>query len=219
MIPFVRALSVLAILAAVTGCKPEAGKADTQAQPVKAVSSSSVVIEANPLDQVLGKADAPITIVEYASTTCPHCATFHKSTLPEVKKNWIDTGKARLIYRDFPTGPAELSVGASMIAHCSGPGRYFGVLSLIMENQDKWMRAANPFEALTSMLRLAGITAEDVNVCFKRQDLANDIQARAQDGNKTYGIESTPSFLINGKLVEGALPYAEFDKALQAAAK
>lgn len=174
-------------------------------------------IESYPIDQVLGKADAPITIVEYASTTCPHCATFHKGTLPEVKKNWIETGKAKLIYRDFPTGPAGLSIGASMIAHCAGPERYFGVLGLIMEGQDKWMRSDNPLDVLKKMVRLAGMTGDDVDACLKRQDLANAIQSRAQDGGKKHGVQSTPSFLINGKLVEGALPYAEFDKALKAA--
>ena len=181
------------------------------------VASAADKVETFAIDQVMGKADAPITIIEYASTTCGHCATLHKGALPKIKAEWVDTGKAKLIYRDFPTGPAGLSIGASMIAHCSGPERYFGVLGLIMEQQDKWMRSNDPLDALKKSVRLAGMTGEDVDACLKRQDLANAIQERARAGSKTYNIESTPTLVINGKVVEGALPYEEFDKILKAA--
>lgn len=172
-----------------------------------------------PLDMVMGKADAPITIIEYASTTCGHCAHFHKTTLPELKKNWIDTGKAKLIYRDFPTGPAGLSVGASMIAHCSGPERYFGVLGMIMDQMEKWLSAKDPLAELKKLVRFAGMTGAEVDACLQRQDLLEGVQARAEDGHKRYNIDSTPSFLINGKLAVGALGYAEMDKLLTEAVK
>lgn len=171
-----------------------------------------------PIDRVMGKADAPITIIEYASTTCGHCADLHTKTLPKIKAEWIDTGKARLVYRDFPTGPAHLSIGASMVAHCSGSDRYFGVLSLIMENQEKWMSAANPLDGLKKLVRLAGLTGEDVDACLGRQDLATAIQERARAGNVTYGVQFTPTLIINGTKVEGANPDA-IEKALKAAAK
>ncbi|AVM74755.1 DsbA family protein [Magnetospirillum gryphiswaldense] len=172
-----------------------------------------------PIDRVLGKADAPITIIEYASTTCGHCATFHKGTLPEVKKNWIDTGKAKLVYRDFPTGPAGLSIGASMIAHCAGPERYFGVLGLIMEQQDKWLGSKDPLDALKKTVRLAGLTGEDVDACLQRQDLFQGIQVRAEHGHEQFKIDSTPSFVVNGKLVVGAKSYEDFNKILMEAGK
>lgn len=172
-----------------------------------------------PIDRMLGKADAPITIIEYASTTCGHCATFHKATLPEVKKNWIDTGKARLIYRDFPTGPAGLSIGASMIAHCAGPERYFGVLGLIMDQQDKWLGAKDPLDALKKTVRLAGLTGEDVDACLQRQDLFQGIQTRAEHGHEQFKIDSTPSFIVNGKLVVGAKSYEDFNKILMETGK
>jgi protein-disulfide isomerase len=171
-----------------------------------------------PIDQVMGKADAPITIIEYASTTCGHCAQLHKETMPKIKADWIDTGKAKLIYRDFPTSPAHLSIGASMIAQCSGPQRYFGVLGLIMENQDKWMRAANPLDGLKKLVRIAGLTSDDVDACLGRQDLANAIQERAKDGNTRLGVDSTPTLFINGTKIEGDNP-AAIEKALKAAAK
>jgi protein-disulfide isomerase len=172
-----------------------------------------------PIDKVLGKADAPITIVEYASTTCGHCANFHKTTLPKIKSEWIETGKAKLIYRDFPTGPRGLSVGASMIAHCVGPDRYFGLLGLIMDQQEKWMNGKNPMDELKKLAKLAGLGEEKVDECVKRQDLADAINARAKEAHEKLGIESTPSFLINGKLLIGAQSYDEFDKALKAAKK
>ncbi|MGE5547389.1 MAG: DsbA family protein [Solirubrobacterales bacterium] len=176
-------------------------------------------VEANPLDQVLGNPNAPITMVEYASTTCGHCAAFHKETLPRIKAEWIDTGKAKLIYRDFPTGPAALSIGASMIAHCSGPQRYFGVLGMLFESQEKWLGSKNPLEELKRIVRLAGITGEQVDACLQRQDLAQAIQARAQEANQKAGIESTPTMVINGEKIVGAQAYDVYDKALKAAKK
>ncbi|ARJ66843.1 protein-disulfide isomerase [Magnetospirillum sp. ME-1] len=200
MKPFIRLLGAVAALFLV-------------AQPAAAADLSY------PIDQVLGKPDAPITVIEYASTTCPHCATFHKTTLPKFKSEWIETGKARLIYRDFPTGPRGLSVGASMIAHCAGPDRYFGLLALIMEQQEKWMSSANPLVELKKLAKLAGMGEDKVDDCLKRQDLANAINERAKDGNEKLGIESTPSLIINGKVIPGALPYDQLDKALKAASK
>lgn len=171
-----------------------------------------------PIDRVMGKADAPITIIEYASTTCGHCADLHTQGLPKIKADWIDTGKARLIYRDFPTGPAHLSIGASMIAHCAGPDRYFGVLALIMEQQNKWLGSPNPLDALKKTVRLAGMTGEDVDACIGRQDLATAIQERARAGSVMYGVEFTPTLIINGTKVEGN-DLEKIEKTLKAAAK
>lgn len=171
------------------------------------------------IDQILGKPDAPVTIIEYASTTCSHCAHFHKTVLPEIKKNWIDTGKARLIYRDFPTAPAALSLGSSMIAHCAGSERYFGVLGLIMDQQEKWLASSDPLDSLKKLVRLAGITPDQVDACVRRQDLFEAVQGRAERGHKDFGIDSTPSFVVNGRVLVGAKSYDEMNKALDEAAK
>ena len=171
------------------------------------------------IDQVLGRSDAPITIIEYASTTCPHCAHFHKTTLPRLKAEWIETGKAKLIFRDFPTGPKALSVGASMIAHCSGPDRYFGLLGLIMDQQDKWMNAQEPLAELKKLAKLAGMGEDKVDACLKDRDLLNAIDARAKDGYERLGVDSTPSLVIAGKVIPGAVSFDELDKALKAASK
>lgn len=170
------------------------------------------------IDQVMGKADASITIIEYASTTCGHCADLQIKGMPKIKAEWIDTGKAKLIYRDFPTSPAHLSIGASMIAHCAGKDRYFGVLDLIMAQQEKWMSASNPLDGLKKAVRLAGMTGEDVDACLGRQDLAAAIQERAKAGNEVFGVEFTPTVIVNGTLVQGNDP-DKIVKALKAAAK
>jgi protein-disulfide isomerase len=171
------------------------------------------------IDQVLGKADAPLTIIEYASTTCGHCANFHKTILPKVKAEWIDTGRAKLIYRDFPTEPKNLSVGASMVAHCAGPERYFGLLGLIMEQQEKWMGATDKVAELKKLAKLAGVTEDKADACLKNQDLAAAIELRAKDAYKTLGISSTPSFIIDGKVLVGVRSFEDLDKALKAAKK
>ncbi|CAA7618502.1 Protein-disulfide isomerase [Candidatus Terasakiella magnetica] len=171
--------------------------------------------ESYKIDQVLGRADAPLTIIEYASTTCPHCANFHKTTLPKLKAEWIDTGRAKLIYRDFPTGPKALSMGASMIAHCAGPDRYFGLLGFIMEQQDKWMSAQNPLAELKKLAKLAGMGEDKVDACLKRQDLADDIDARAREAYEKLGIDGTPAFIVDGKVLPGAQSFEALDKALK----
>lgn len=175
------------------------------------------------IDQTLGKADAPVTIIEYASLTCPHCAHFAETTLPQIKKDWIDTGKARLIYRDFPTGPVGPSLAASMVTHCSGPQRYFGVLDLLMRTQEKWIDARSPVDEIKRIVAVAGIGPDQVDACLKRQELMEAIQNRAELANRSLNIDSTPSFVINGQVYAGALSYDEMkgklDEALRAAGK
>jgi protein-disulfide isomerase len=176
-------------------------------------------VDLNPIDQVVGKADARITIIEYASFTCPHCAHFHEHIYPRLKAEWIDTGKARLIYRDFPTPPQGLAIGAAMIAQCSGKDRYFGVLGVLFQTQEKWVYAQSPLDELKRIVRIAGITGDQVDACLKRQDLANAIQARAMEGNKKFGVSSTPSLVIDGKLQGYFETYERVNDALQEAWK
>ncbi|MBF0561768.1 MAG: DsbA family protein [Alphaproteobacteria bacterium] len=192
----IRVLTLLVLLAGGT-----AGAADTSGL--------------NPIDQTMGSPDAKLTIIEYASLTCPHCAHFHETMLPRMKAEWIDTGKARLIYRDFPTSPQALAVGAAMVDQCAGNDRYFGVLGLLFQTQEKWVTAPNPLAEIKRIVRVAGITAADVDACLERQDLAGAIQARAMEGNKKYGIDSTPSLVIDGKLYPAFESYEKLDYALQ----
>jgi protein-disulfide isomerase len=163
------------------------------------------------IDEVMGKPDAPITIIEYSSLTCPHCAKFHADTLPQLKKDWIDTGKAKLIVRDYVWDP--LAQAAAMISHCSGD-RYFIFLDTFFHSQANWLHATQPLDALKGIARLGGMSGEQVDKCIQDRALLNQSLARKDDGEKLYGIDSTPSFVINGKLVSGDKDYDSFAKLL-----
>jgi protein-disulfide isomerase len=168
------------------------------------------------IDEVLGKPDAPITIIEYSSLTCPHCAKFHADTLPQLKKEWLDTGKAKLVMRDFVWDP--LAQAAAMIAHCSGD-RYFAFVDTFFHSQKNWMQANQPVDALKGIARLGGMSGEQVDQCLQNRALLGEIMMRKDEGEKQYGIDSTPSFIINGKMVTGEKDYATFAKMLSEAKK
>ena len=181
--------------------------------------ASAAIDKPWPIDEMMGKADAPITIIEYASLTCPHCADFAEKTLPQIKKDWIDTGKAKLIFRDFPTPPAPLAQAAAMISHCSGGAdRYFIFLDTFYHSQKNWIQAGNPLDALKGIARLGGMSPDQVDKCLQDRDLLNQMNARVQDAEDRYNVDSTPSFIVNGKLVgSGFMTYDEFAKFLTSA--
>ena len=169
-----------------------------------------------PDDQILGKADAPVTIIEYASMTCPHCAAFARDTLPKVRSEWIDTGKAKLVFRDFPLD--RLALAASVIAHCAPTGRYYSFIESFFDSQENWARAADPIAALKAIARLGGMNAETFDKCMSNVDLQQkvvDVEAKAK---KDFGVDSTPTFFIessNGSdKVVGEQSYENFDKVL-----
>jgi protein-disulfide isomerase len=166
---------------------------------------------------VIGKADAPVTIVEFASLGCPHCASFHEQTLPQIKKDYIDTGKVKLVFTDFPLGGPALA--ASMIARCAGPDRYFGFVELFFRSQAQWSHADVPMDALKKVARFGGLSPADVDACIKHQPLIDHIQGTARKASKDHEINSTPSFLVNGTKISGAQPYAEFKAAIDQALK
>lgn len=163
-----------------------------------------------PTDMILGDAKAPVTIIEYASMTCPHCAKFHTETLPKLKKKYIDTGKVRLVFREFPFEPVGLQ--AAQLARCSGPRRFFGLLDVMFRSQNAWATSPKPEEELAKMLRLAGIDQAGFAACLKDQVVLEQVLQARRDGARDFGVQSTPTFVINGKKVEGALPFAEFEK-------
>ncbi len=165
------------------------------------------------IDEVLGKPDAPITVIEYASLTCPHCAEFEEKVIPRFKKEWIDTGKAKLIYRDYVWDAA--AEAAAMISHCSGE-RYFTFVETFFHSQPNWMRSANPLASLKGIARLGGMSSEQVDSCLQNKALLNEILARKEDAEKLYAIHSTPSFIINGAVLTDVQPdYDAFVKLLK----
>ena len=166
-------------------------------------------------EKALGKADAPLTIVEYASLTCPHCALFHSQTLPEIKKNYIDTGKVRFIYRDFPLD--SLATAAAMLAHCAGGERYFGFLDVLFRSQKAWARSTNPRQELGRLARFANVTTAQFDACLKNRALLKAIQDRARAGEKSHTIQSTPTIIVGDRKVEGAAPFKELKVIIDAA--
>jgi protein-disulfide isomerase len=179
-----------------------------------AVGAESAVPTASPEDHVLGKADAPITIIEYASLTCPHCAEFERDTLPKIKEAWIDTGKAKLIFRDFPLD--GLALRAAMLARCAPPERYFAFIDTLFQSQATWAR--NDWEpALGRIGKLGGVSDEQFQKCMKDDSLGNAVVAMRSAASDQYGVDSTPTFFVNGTKLVGAQSYAAFEKALTAA--
>lgn len=168
-------------------------------------------------EKSIGSADAPITMVEYSSLTCPHCAAFHKDVLPQIKKDYIDTGKLRLVFWDFPLG--NLAMAASMVSRCSGDG-YVPMTTALFETQESWSKSDTPFDAIVGIARLSGMTEDDVHDCLDNAELLKAIQEKAQHANKVLGVDSTPTFFVEGTKVPGNLPYEDFkeilDKALAA---
>ena len=150
--------------------------------------------------KVMGDPKAPVTLTEFASLTCPHCANFHQNYLPAIKKDFIDTGKVKLVFTDYPLD--GLALAGSMLARCGGEKRYFGFIEVLFRSQQTWSRAADPRQALMQVARLGGLSDADFNACLANQELLTGIRKTADDATKEYGISSTPSFLINGKMVE-----------------
>jgi len=175
--------------------------------------NAAELLKPGPLgDKVLGADNAPVTIVEYASVTCPHCATFHQQTYPTLKSKYIDTGKVRLIFREFPTQPAPVAIAGFMLARCAGD-KYYPMLDAIFDQQKSW--AQDPYQGFLRIARQAGFTQEAFETCLKDSNLAEQIQQVAQRGNTEFKVESTPTFFINGKRYVGGMSPAELEKILE----
>lgn len=168
-------------------------------------------------DMVIGKADAKVTIIEYASLTCPHCATFHAEVLPALKTEYLDTGKARLIYRDFPLD--NLAFAGAILARCGGPEKYFTFLNVLFAQQRQWATSSDPKAALTQIARLGGVSAEQFDKCLADKALGDYILNSRLEGNQKFNVNSTPTLIINGKTESGVPSLDDLRKKLDALAK
>ncbi|MDJ0942586.1 MAG: DsbA family protein [Kiloniellales bacterium] len=164
-------------------------------------------------DRILGDPKAPVTIIEYSSLTCPHCAAFHAETLPTIKKNWIEAGKARLVYRHFPFD--ALGTYAALAANCVEGDRHFAFIDILFRNQARWTRAQDPRAALSQMAAMAGIDKASLDACVQDEAALAKIQKLRKYGSEEYGINSTPSFIINGKKLVGNQGLEKFEQALK----
>lgn len=164
-------------------------------------------------ERAIGSPDAPVTLIEYASYTCPHCATFHNNVLPLIKKDYVDTGKVRVIFRDFPF--ERVGATAAMLARCIDEKRYIGYKSLLMKQQEKWATSPDPIKALFSLSKLAGMSQPQIDACLANEKLLDEIIKVRKEATDTHGFNSTPSFLINGDKIVGADTYEAFKSAIE----
>lgn len=196
---------------------------ETTAESETSNSSSSAEVKAGTgalSDMAIGSAEAPVTVIEYASVTCPHCATFHANVFPEIKEKYVDTGKVRFIFREFPTAPANLSIAGSMLARCAsdkgGTDAYFLVLDALFKTQRTWIGSSAPRAELLKIASQANMSEEEFDACVKRQELLDFLNENINEGSEKYNISSTPSFVVNGETRHFAT-VDDFSKALDAA--
>ncbi|MBB6260379.1 protein-disulfide isomerase [Paenochrobactrum gallinarii] len=189
--------------AAATGLAFSGNVAFAQSRSADGSVDAAKVAEPGKLkEMVYGKEDAPVTVVEYASLTCPHCADFTLNTFPKIKEKYIDTGKVRLIFREFPFDPR--ATAAFMLARCAPEDRYFPMVNVFFQQLQQWAMAQDGEAALLQIAKLAGFTQESFQACLTNQELLDDINGVRERGS-SYGVNATPTFFINGQKYAGSL--------------
>ena len=166
-------------------------------------------------DMALGADNAPVTIIEYASMTCSHCADFHNKTYPKLKERYIDTGKVRFILREFPLDP--LAAGAFMLARCAGKddkNKYFAMVETLFHQQRDWL-VQRPLDPLKAIAKQAGFSEQTFEQCLANQQVLNGIEQVRQRASEKLGVNSTPTFFINGKIQRGAISIEELDRQIE----
>ena len=205
---FTAALSLTG-LAALAGLSPLRLIADAMAQ-----SAADVAKPVSLPDMALGPADAKVTITEFASMTCPHCAAFNAEVFPKIKAEYIDTGKIRYVFREFPL---DIKAAAgSMLSRCIANGdatKYFAVTDLLFRSQNDWVMK-NTTEALNRIGKQAGLSQQQVETCLKDQALLDKIAADQKYASEVLKVDSTPTFFVNGEKIKGETSIEEFEKKI-----
>lgn len=180
-------------------------------RPASAALDEDELLQPGSLGEMfIGPEDAPVTIIEYASMTCPHCAAFHADTFPVLKERHIDTGNARLLFREFPFDDAALV--AFMLARCAGPDRYFAMIDVLFEQQRVWTSPDNNvLNELFKIARLAGFTESTFRECIANEEVAAGVREVKDRGALEFGVRSTPTFFINGERLDGNYGIDAFD--------
>ncbi len=192
-----------------------AGAAGLAATPAAAQGAYDLaeMMKPGPLPEItLGKDDAPVTVVEYASMTCSHCAHFHHEVFPYLKEKYIDTGKVKLVFREFPLDP--LAAAVSMLSRCAPRDKYFDVMGLFFETQMTWARADNPVDALFNLSKQVGFTQDSFKTCLTDQKLLDGINAVKDRAADTFRVDGTPTFFVNGRPTKGIGSRDDLDKVL-----
>ena len=178
-----------------------------------ATSAATDLLQPGPLpERILGRDDAPVTVIEYASMTCGHCANFHLNVWPAFKAEFIDTGKVRFILREFPFYPR--ATAAFMLARCMGDDRWYPTVDLLFRNQPRWARAQDGKEGFLSVLSMTGLKEADLEACLSDQALLDKVNAVAARGQE-LGVDSTPTFFINGEKYTGVMPIEQLRAVIE----
>jgi glutaredoxin len=164
-------------------------------------------------EMAVGSKDAPITIMEFASMTCPHCKSFHETTWPELKANWIDTGKVRFIFREFPFDRPGLA--AAMLARCGGEQRFYGFIDVLFAQQARWSRSRDPMAELRTIAALGGVNGEKFDQCMTNPALEEVVLNSRLEAHQKFEVNSTPTLIINGEKYEGSHDYDTLNDHLE----
>jgi protein-disulfide isomerase len=176
-------------------------------------AAAAELMKPGPLpEEAQGNADAPVTLIEYASMTCSHCANFDTQVYPTLKSKYIDPGKVRYIMREFPLDP--LAAAGFMLARCAGEGKYFAMIDVLFKMQPQWAFTKDPVQGLLSIAKQAGFSEQRFNECVANQKLLDDIDAVRQHAAEKLGVNSTPTFFINGQIHRGEMTLEDLDKVL-----
>ncbi|QAU48557.1 DsbA family protein [Bradyrhizobium guangzhouense] len=196
-------------LAVIAGLSPLRFISEAMAQ-----AASDVAKPVSLPDMALGPKDAAVTITEFASMTCPHCAAFNEQVFPKIKSEYIDTGKIRYIFREFPL---DIKAAAgSMLSRCIANGdaaKYFAVTDMLFRQQNDWV-VKNTTETLTRIGKQAGLSQQQVEACLKDQSLLDKIAADQKYASDVLKVDSTPTFFINGEKIKGETSFEEFAKKI-----
>lgn len=175
-------------------------------------ASAAATVEEMLAEGSLGNEKASVTVIEYASLTCPHCADFADNTFAAFKKKYIDSGKVHYIYRDFPFDQPGLR--AAMMVRCSGPDRFFGFLEILFKSQTSWAASTDPMAELAKIARLGGMGKEDFDACMANKELMDGILKGEVEAQEKLKVEATPTFIVNDVKHEGNMSLEQFDAIL-----
>lgn len=179
-----------------------------------AQANMAELVKPGPLgDKILGDEKAPVTVVEYASLTCPHCEHFHSTVYPALKTKYIDTGKVRFIFREFPRDPVD--IGAFMLARCAPGDKYFPMIDVLFDQQKNWAFTRESAKVLLTIAKQAGFTEESFNKCLSDNKLAEEIRNVGKRGYEEFKVDSTPTIFINGQTFKGEMTPGGLEKAIE----
>lgn len=164
-------------------------------------------------ENAMGSTTAPVTIVEYASLTCPHCAAFHLASVPHLKKTYIDTGKVRFVFRDFPFD--GVAAAGTMISRCADPAKFFDLTDTLFKEQQTWAFGSDPEKELTAIALRFGFTQKSFDECLQRQELYDGVLAVRKRAHEVFKVDSTPTLFINGVPYRGVLSPEQLDAAIK----